>query len=75
MIVLVSWEVWKEYNVRVFQHHRWPVTDIFTRIRDEARAWCLAGSNFLGNVIQAEYTSLFEILIALPKHLSLKYLH
>jgi hypothetical protein len=54
MIVRVSWEIWKEYNVRVFRHHRSSVIAIFTRIRDEARAWCLARANFLGNVIHVE---------------------
>ena len=54
VLILILWEVWNEGNARVFRHASAPVAIVVTRIKKEARAWYLAGANFLGNVIPGE---------------------
>ena len=54
LIMLISWEIWKERNARVFRHVAAPANVIIAKIKEEARAWCLAGAKFLGSVIPGE---------------------
>jgi hypothetical protein len=49
--MLVSWEVWKERNARVFHNHASTATTIITKIKEEARLWSLAEAKFVSNVI------------------------
>jgi hypothetical protein len=37
--MLISWEVWKERNARVFRHHHSATNDIIAKIKNEARVW------------------------------------
>jgi hypothetical protein len=39
MLILVSWEVWKEINARVSRNHASPTTTIIIKIEDEATLW------------------------------------
>ncbi|CAN6163562.1 unnamed protein product [Urochloa humidicola] len=43
LLLLVSWEIWKERNARIFQRKEASVQSILMKIKDEIRAWCLAG--------------------------------
>jgi hypothetical protein len=54
LLMLISWEVWKERNARVFRHHISATNVIIAKIKDEARAWCLAGAKNLCNIIPGE---------------------
>ena len=54
MLMLVSWELWKERNARVFRHVHSPSFVVLNKIKDEARSWSLAGAWALGNVIPGE---------------------
>jgi hypothetical protein len=54
LTMLISWEVWKERNARVFLDTSSNANMIITRIMDEANARCLTGTKFLSNVILGE---------------------
>jgi mannosylglycoprotein endo-beta-mannosidase len=46
LIMLSSWEIWRERNRRIFQHEELSVVALVRRIRDEATIWKLAGASF-----------------------------
>jgi hypothetical protein len=52
--MLISWEVWKEPNARVFLETSSNANMIIARIMDESNARCLTGVKFLSNVILGE---------------------
>jgi hypothetical protein len=54
MIMLISWEIWKERNACIFHHHQSTVAMVIVKIKEEARAWCLAGAKFSSYVILGE---------------------
>jgi hypothetical protein len=54
LAMLVSWEIWKERNARVFQNHSVTSNMLVTKIKDEEATWCLAGAKALSNVIPRE---------------------
>jgi hypothetical protein len=51
LATLVSWEVWKERNARVFQNHYSTVDMVGARIKNEMALWVSAGAKALGNVM------------------------
>jgi hypothetical protein len=53
-ITLISWEVWKERNTRVFRHHQSTGSTVIAKITDEARSWGLTGAKYLSYVILGE---------------------
>ena len=46
--MLVTWEVWKERNARVFQHVCRLPNMLGEAIKAEARLWTIAGAKHLG---------------------------
>ena len=54
LIMLVSWEIWKEHNARVFRNTAAPTMLIVERIKEEAHLWALAGAKYLSNVMPRE---------------------
>ncbi|KAF8650663.1 hypothetical protein HU200_063815 [Digitaria exilis] len=47
LVMLVTWEIWKERNARIFRHHESSALLLFTKIKSEASDWCLAGAKHL----------------------------
>jgi hypothetical protein len=43
IVLLVNWEIWKERNDRVFNHHKSLVPSIVAKIKSEASDWIAAG--------------------------------
>jgi hypothetical protein len=43
LVLLVSWEVWKERNRRTFDGHSMTPTHLLGVIRDEGDSWIAAG--------------------------------
>ena len=54
LMMLVSWEIWKERNARVFRGTAVPVGVIVAKIKDEYKLWCFAGAKCLSNVMPRE---------------------
>ena len=54
MLMLVSWELWKERNARVFHNTVTPSTIIVRNIKDEINMWEVAGAKHLGFVMPRE---------------------
>ncbi|KAF7101590.1 hypothetical protein CFC21_102877 [Triticum aestivum] len=54
LMLLVSWEIWKERNVRVFCNVAVPVGVLVAKIKDEMALWCLAGAKHLCNIMPRE---------------------
>ena len=54
LMLLVSWEIWKERNARVFRNVAVPVGVLVARIKDEMTLWCLAGAKHLCNIMPRE---------------------
>jgi hypothetical protein len=51
LAMLVSWEVWKERNARVFRNHYSTVDMVGARIKNEMTLWVSARAKALGNVM------------------------
>lgn len=54
MAMLVSWEIWKERNARVFQNHVVSVEMVVNKIKEEASMWCLAGAKAISSIMSCE---------------------
>lgn len=54
LAMLVTWEIWKERNARVFQHHGSSALSLFTKTKAEASNWSLAGAKHLESLIRRE---------------------
>jgi hypothetical protein len=54
LIMLVSWEVWKERNARVFQHVCRLPNVLVKAIKAEARLWAIAGATHLSSIMPQE---------------------
>jgi hypothetical protein len=52
--MLVSWEIWKERNPRVFSNNASTMAMVIDKIKDEAALWSLAGAKALSNVMPRE---------------------
>jgi hypothetical protein len=51
LLMLVTWELWKERNARTFNNVSTMPTIIFDKIKLEARNWVLVGAKHLGILI------------------------
>ena len=47
LLMLISWELWKERNARIFRNVSTPSMIIVDKILEEARLWVLAGAKCL----------------------------
>jgi hypothetical protein len=54
LVMLVSWEVWKKRDHRVFRSHSSTVIIIVARIKEEVDMWSLVGAKALSLVISRE---------------------
>lgn len=54
LAMLVSWEIWKERNARVFRNNASTLSMLVTKIKDEAAIWSLAGAKALSVVMPRE---------------------
>jgi len=50
LTILVTWELWKERNARIFQRHHSTAERLIAEIKEEARTWCLAGAKRLKEI-------------------------
>ena len=51
-ITLITWEIWKERNARVFNNIFTTTSDLFQRIKSESRNWILAGAKKLAEILE-----------------------
>ena len=49
-MILITWEIWKEWNARVFNNKYTNPVALF-QIRDESKEWVLAGGRHLVEAI------------------------
>jgi hypothetical protein len=54
MTLLVSWEIWKERNNRIFDRRGASVPSFVNRIKDEASLWIAAGAKDLAGLLARE---------------------
>jgi hypothetical protein len=54
LIILISWEIWKERNAWVFPNTYTTSSFIVVKIKEELALWSLAGAKAVGNVIPRE---------------------
>ena len=54
MTMLVSWEIWKEWNRRVFRHHETSAPALISLIKQEALDWVAAGAKDLATLLSRE---------------------
>ena len=51
LAMLISWEVWKERNNRVFNRKEMSATRLMEKIKAEAAIWATAGAKNLASII------------------------
>ena len=51
LVMLVIWEIWKEINMRIFQHKESSALSLLAKIKNEAAAWAQAGATHLASLI------------------------
>jgi hypothetical protein len=51
LLLLVTWEIWKERNQRIFQRNELSILSLCTKIKEEAKTWTLAGAKRLSEII------------------------
>ncbi|KAF6999229.1 hypothetical protein CFC21_015291 [Triticum aestivum] len=54
LMLLISWEIWKERNARVFRNVAVPVGVIVAKIKEECSLWGLAGAKYLRTLMPQE---------------------
>ena len=54
VMMLVSWEIWKERNAIFFQNVSAPTSIVIAKIKEEAHLWSLAGAKQLSTVMSRE---------------------
>uniref|UniRef100_A0A8R7R329 Reverse transcriptase zinc-binding domain-containing protein n=1 Tax=Triticum urartu TaxID=4572 RepID=A0A8R7R329_TRIUA len=54
LLMLVSWEIWKERNARVFRNSATPTAVLVRNIKEEVKLWVMAGAKNLGVVMPRE---------------------
>ena len=59
--MLVSWEIWKERNARVFRSSATPTAVVVRNIKEEVRLWVMAGAKNLGVVMPRERWTFFTL--------------
>ena len=52
VMMLVSWEIWKERNARVFRNTATPTPVVVAKIKEEAHLWALTSTLFLFAALQ-----------------------
>ena len=45
LLMLTSWEIWRERNRRIFQREELSVAALVAKVRDEAMLWNVAGAS------------------------------
>jgi hypothetical protein len=49
LVMLISWEIWKERNTRVFRNTYTTSRFIIIKIKEEIALWSLTGTKAMGN--------------------------
>jgi hypothetical protein len=49
-IILITWEIWKERNARVFNNKSSMASALLQRIKDESENWIMAGTKHLADI-------------------------
>jgi hypothetical protein len=52
--LLAVWEIWKEWNDRIFRNKLSPTFVILDKIKCEARLWVIVGAKRLGDLMPGE---------------------
>uniref|UniRef100_A0ACD5VL99 Uncharacterized protein n=1 Tax=Avena sativa TaxID=4498 RepID=A0ACD5VL99_AVESA len=50
-IMLITWEIWKERNERVFDNKSSLPTEVMRRIKEEEKDWIIAGAKNLADLV------------------------
>ena len=51
IVILVTWEIWKERNCRVFRHQETSATAVMSTTKKEALAWVAAGAKDVAGLV------------------------
>ncbi|KAF7083940.1 LOW QUALITY PROTEIN: hypothetical protein CFC21_087660 [Triticum aestivum] len=51
LMLLISWELWKERNAQIFCNNAVPVGVDVARIKEETLLWSIAGARHLNNIM------------------------
>jgi hypothetical protein len=49
-VTLITWELWKERNARVFSNKASMPLAVMQKIKDESKNWILAGAKHLADI-------------------------
>jgi hypothetical protein len=49
-IILITWEIWKERNARVFNNKASMPAALMQRIKDESKNWIMEGAKHLAEL-------------------------
>ena len=54
LMMLISWEIWSECNVRIFRNMAAPSVVLVSKIKEELSLWASAGAKHLSIVMARE---------------------
>jgi len=54
LALLISWEIWKEWNDLIFNHHESSIPTIMAKIMNETSIWIVAGAKGFAALLARE---------------------
>ena len=66
LALLVTWEIWRERNARVFKNHETSALSLLAKMKSEVTAWVAAGAKALVSLISLSLPTTARLGVDVP---------